>query len=334
MRVAENLNAALHAALESNQDLHLLGEDVADPYGGAFKITKGLSDRFPDRILTTPLSEGALVGVAAGMAIAGTPAIAEIMFSDFAALAFDQLVNFASKSVTMYGRHLALPLLVRCPTGAGRGYGPTHSQSLQKHFIGAPGLSLYEISPCHDNGELISGILSRAAPAMLFEDKILYTQQMFADGRADELFSYDFPFPGTDIARVFFDDPDTANCVIIAPGGMVYRALKAMRDLLLEHEISCTLLVPARLYPFNAEPLLPALRRTAAIFVAEESTAGGTWGSEIAQQVHSRIWRELKQPVTLIHSADSIIPTAAHLERRVIVGDSTIRQAVAGSFHD
>jgi pyruvate dehydrogenase E1 component beta subunit len=113
---------------------------------------------------------------------------------------------------------------------------------------------------------------------------------------------------------------------------MVYRTLKAMRDLLLEHEISCTLLVPARLYPFNAEPL-PALRQTTAIFVAEESTAGGTWGSEVAQQVHSRIWKELKQPVTLIHSADSIIPTAAHLERRVIVRDSTISQAVAGSFH-
>lgn len=332
MRVSENLNAALHAAFESNSDLHLLGEDVADPYGGAFKVTRGLSGRYPDRVMPTPLSEGGLVGVAAGLALAGFPAIAEIMFSDFACLAFDQLVNFASKSVTMYGRRVPLPLLVRCPTGAGRSYGPTHSQSLQKHFIGIPGLSLYEISPCHDNRTLICDILARAEPAILFEDKILYTQQMFAAGRAGELFSYDFPYPGSGIARVFTDGPDTADCVIIAPGGLVHRALNAMRDLLLEHEISCVLLVPSRLYPFDTGPLLPSLCRASAVFVTEECTAGGTWGSEIAQQVHSRAWGDLARPVTLIHSADSIIPTAPHLERQVIVRDSTITEAVAGSL--
>jgi pyruvate dehydrogenase E1 component beta subunit len=332
MRVSENLNAALHAAFEASQDLHLLGEDVADPYGGAFKVTKGLSARYPDRVIPTPISEGGLVGVAAGLALTGIPAIAEIMFSDFASLAFDQLVNFASKSVTMYGRRVPLPLLVRCPSGAGRSYGPTHSQSLQKHFIGVPGLSLYEVSPCHDNRELVADILARAEPAMLFEDKILYTQQMFAAGRAGELFSYDFPYPGSGVARVFLDDPDVADCVIIAPGGLVYRTLKAMHDLLLEHEISCVLLVPSRLYPFDTGPLLPSLRRAGAVFVAEECTAGGTWGSEIAQQVHSRAWNSLKRPVTLIHSAASIIPTAPHLERQVIVRDDTITETVAGGL--
>lgn len=332
MRVSENLNAALHAAFEASRDLHLLGEDVADPYGGAFKITRGLSERYPDRVIPTPLSEGGLVGVAAGLALMGTPAIAEIMFSDFASLAFDQLLNFASKSVTMYGHRVPVPLLVRCPTGAGRSYGPAHSQSLQKHFVGVPGLSLYETSPCHDNRALVTDILARAEPAILFEDKILYTQQMFADGRADDLFSYDFPYPGTGVARVFFDDPDGADCVIIAPGGLVYRTLKAMRDLLLEHEISCALFVPSRLYPFDIGPLLPMLCRTGAVFVAEECTAGGTWGSEIAQQVHSRAWNSLKRPVTLIHSANSIIPTAPHLERQVIVSDAAITKAVAGSL--
>lgn len=329
MRVSQNLNAALHAAFEASQDLHLLGEDVTDPYGGAFKITAGLSQRYPDRVIPTPISEGGVVGVAAGLALTGTPAIAEIMFSDFVSLAFDQLVNFASKSVTMYGRRVPLPLLVRCPTGAGRSYGPTHSQSLQKHFVGVPGLSLYEVSPCHDNRALVADILARTEPALLFEDKILYTQQMFAGGRADELFSYDFPYPGSDVARVFFGDPGAADCVIVAPGGLVYRTLKAMRDLLLEHEISCALFVPSRLYPFRIEPLLPALCRAGAVFVAEECTAGGTWGSEIAQQVHSRAWSSLRRPVTLIHSANSIIPTAPHLERQVIVRDSTITETVA-----
>jgi pyruvate/2-oxoglutarate/acetoin dehydrogenase E1 component len=328
VRVAENLNLALHAVFEADPDVHLLGEDVADPYGGAFKITKGLSARFPDRVLATPISEGGFVGVAAGLALAGVPAIAEIMFADFATLAFDQLVNFAGKSVSMYGRRLPLPLLLRCATGAGRGYGPTHSQSLQKHFIGVPGLSLYEVSPFVDNRALVPGLLARAEPAILFEDKILYTRPMFADGRVDELFSYDFPYPGADTARVFLDDPGGADCVVIAPGGVAYRALDAMRTLLLEHEISCALIVPSRLYPLEVEPLLPSLRGARGIVVVEDSTAGGTWGENIAQQIHGRLWGELERPVTLVNSAGGVIPAAAHLERRILVRDATISRTV------
>ncbi|MFC7644147.1 hypothetical protein ACFQX6_28000 [Streptosporangium lutulentum] len=147
MRVAENLNAALHGLLDDDPTAYLLGEDILDPYGGAFKVTKGLSTRFPGRVIGTPISEGALTGVAAYLALTGNTAVAEIMFGDFVALAFDQLCNFASKSVSMYGRRLPLRMVVRCPTGGGRGYGPTHSQSLQKHFVGMPGLSLYEMSP-------------------------------------------------------------------------------------------------------------------------------------------------------------------------------------------
>jgi len=328
VRVAENLNLALHEAFAADPDVHLLGEDIADPYGGAFKITKGLSTRFPDRVLATPLSEGGFVGVAAGLALAGVPAIAEIMFGDFATLAFDQLVNFAGKSVSMYGRHLPLPLLVRCPTGAGRGYGPTHSQSLQKHFIGVPGLSLYEASPFHDSRTLLPRLLERAYPAMLFEDKALYTRRMFADGRVDELFSYDSPYPDSDVVRVSLDDGSDADCVLIAAGGMAYRALSAMRALLLEHEVSCTLLVPSRLHSFEIGPLLPSLRGTRAIFVAEDGTAGGTWGDGVAQQIHGLMWDDLRRPVTSIHAADSVIPTAAHLERKLIVNDGTISRAI------
>jgi pyruvate dehydrogenase E1 component beta subunit len=320
--VAANLNQALHALLAASPDTHLLGEDVVDPYGGAFKITRGLSSRFPDRVLATPLSEGGIVGVGAGLALAGLPAIVEIMFADFVCLAFDQIVNFASKSVTMYGRHVPLPLLVRCPTGAGRGYGPTHSQSLQKHFVGVPGLSLYEISPLHDNVELLGRIMSRAEPALLFEDKVLYTQRMFSGGVVDDLFRYDMLTP--DVARVFVGDPDSVDCVLIVPGGLVHRAVRAARMLMMEHEISCQLLVPAQLFPFDVGPLLPTLTRAAAVCVVEDATAGGTWGAEVAHLLHRELWGTLRRPVTLVHGADSIVPTAAHLEEQVTVQDTTI----------
>ncbi|RVX38113.1 pyruvate dehydrogenase E1 component beta subunit [Nonomuraea polychroma] len=315
MRVAEDLNAALHRLMDHDPGLYVLGEDVLDPYGGAFKITRGLSTRFPDRVLTTPISESAITGVAAGLALSGDRAIVEIMFGDFAALAFDQLMNFAAKSVSMYGTRVPMRMVVRCPVGGGRGYGPTHSQSPQKHFVGIPGLALYEVSPFHDNLAVFEEMLWRGEPCVLFEDKVLYTRPMHA---VEPPFSVE---RAGGVARVFLDDqPD---CVIVAPGGVAHRVLAAMRSLLLEEEIVATLLVPSRLYPFDAD--IPAARR---VFVVEESTGGGTWGAEVAHLVHQRHWDRLDGPVTLIHSADSVIPTAAHLEREVLVDAAAIHRVI------
>jgi pyruvate/2-oxoglutarate/acetoin dehydrogenase E1 component len=319
MRVAENLNAALHTALERDQDLRLLGEDVLDPYGGAFGITRGLSTRFPDRVLTTPISESAITGVAAGLALAGDSAIVEIMFGDFVSLAFDQLVNFAAKSVSMYGSRVPMRMVVRCPVGGGRGYGPTHSQSLQKHFLGVPDLALYEVSPFRDNTEVFTEMFAREVPCVLFEDKVLYTRPM------DEIeapFTVEHLAGGT--ARIALtDEPD---CVIVAGGGVAHRVLDAMRSLLLEEEIVCTLLVPSRLYPIGPDDLeLPSARH---VFVVEEGTAGGTWGAEVAHVVHQHHWQDLARPVTLIHSGDSTIPTAPHLEEEALVGASDVHRVI------
>jgi pyruvate/2-oxoglutarate/acetoin dehydrogenase E1 component len=315
MRVGENVNAALRSVLQDER-AYLLGEDLLDPYGGAFKISKGLSTLYPERVISTPISESGLTGVAAGLALAGDTAIVEIMFGDFIALAFDQIVNFASKSVSMYGERMPMRLIVRCPSGGGRGYGPTHSQSLMKHFIGVPGLSLYELSPLHDTTEVFTRMLAAAEPCVFFEDKVLYTRRMF---EVPEPFRWEL---ADGVARVFWDgEPD---CVIIAPGGLAHRVMAAMRSLLLEEEINCLLLIPSRLYPFEVPPL-----DAGTVFVAEESTAGGTWGSEVAHRIHQTHWRRLTRPVTLIHSADSVIPTAAHLEQEVLIGPSTIHRKIA-----
>lgn len=320
MRVAENLNAALHGLMEHTPDLYLLGEDLLDPYGGAFKITRGLSTRFPDRVLSTPISENAITGVAAGLALAGDSAVVEIMFGDFATLAFDQLVNFAAKSVSMYGERVPMRMVVRCPVGGGRGYGPTHSQSLQKHFLGVPGLALYEVSPFHDNAAVFAEMFARKEPCVLFEDKVLYTRPMY-EVEAPFVLAADRP---GGVARVSLDGAAAADCVVIAAGGVAHRALDAMRSLLLEEEIVCTLLVPSRLYPVGIE-LPPGTRQ---VFVVEEGTAGGTWGAEVAHAIHREHWSRLDRPVTLVHSADSVIPTAPHLEREVLVSASSVHNAV------
>src|SRR5512136_2157509 len=140
--VLESLNNGLHQAFSMEPNVYLLGEDILDPYGGAFKVTRGLSSRFPDRVLTTPISEAAIIGVASGMALRGLRPVAEIMFGDFLTLCADQLVNHASKFRWMYNDNVHVPMVVRAPMGGRRGYGPTHSQSLEKMFLGVPGMKV------------------------------------------------------------------------------------------------------------------------------------------------------------------------------------------------
>ncbi len=338
-RVAENLNRALSTLLAEDPRVMLLGEDIRDPYGGAFKITRGLSTRFPDRVLNTPISEQGFLGVANGLALCGDKPIVEIMFADFALLGFDQIVNFAAKAVDMFGRYQPMHLVVRCPVGSGRGYGPTHSQSPQKHFLGVPRLMLAEASAFHDGVPLLADLINRGGPCLLFEHKMLYPQPMHVDGVVDDVFSFDFLDAEQRLARVYIGQPDDepddeVDCLVIAPGGVADRAIAAARRLLLEHELNCQVVVPAQLFPFNPAPLLPLATGARAVCVVEESTAGGTWGEFLAQRLYERMWGSLRRPVRLVCSGASVIPSATHLEEQVIVGDTAIAHAIQEALTD
>jgi pyruvate/2-oxoglutarate/acetoin dehydrogenase E1 component len=327
-RVAENMNRALHAALTTDPVAWFLGEDVSDPYGGAFKISRGLSTRFPERVISTPISEAGIVGVAGGLALAGDHPIVEIMFADFAALAFDPILNFLSKSVAMYGREVPMHVVVRTPVGGHRGYGPTHSQSPQKHFVGIPHLELYELSPFHDSVALLRHLLGRGVPCMLFENKVLYTERMYVDGRVDGLFSFDLPYSGEGPARVFIEDPGAFDVLIVAPGATVSRVLAAARSLYLRYEINCQVLVPARLFPCDVQSWRPTLAGASRILVVEDGPAGGAWGLEVANCLYPHVWGRLAQPIRSLAADPSVIPAAVHLEDGVLVNPDKICRAV------
>jgi pyruvate/2-oxoglutarate/acetoin dehydrogenase E1 component/pyruvate/2-oxoglutarate dehydrogenase complex dihydrolipoamide acyltransferase (E2) component len=329
-RVVEALNAALHQLFAERPALHLLGEDVLDPYGGAFKVTRGLSTAHPDRVLATPLSEAGITGVAAGLALSGDQVVVEIMFGDFAALAFDQLLNLVSKSVTMYGRHVPMPVVVRCPVGGRRGYGPTHSQSVQKHFVGIPNLALYETTPFHDPHVLLSHALDHG-PAMLFEDKVLYTRRLFTGDVVDEHLRYTVVGASPGWAHVTPADGTPADVLLLCPGGVAHRAVEAA-GLLREKGIAVHLLVPGRLYPLDLDEVRPLVAQARLVAVAEESTEGGTWGAEVAAHVHRSCWTDLRAPVLTLSSADSIVPTAPHLEARVLLGAERIAEEIAAAL--
>ena len=140
------LNKALHEIFQANNDVYLIGEDLADPYGGAFKISKGLSSKFPTRVITTPISEPAFIGMANGMALRGLIPLVEIMFGDFLTLGFDQILNHLTKYNEMYNRAVKPHVVIRTPMGGYRGYGPTHSQSLEKFFVGIPSLKVLALT--------------------------------------------------------------------------------------------------------------------------------------------------------------------------------------------
>ncbi|MFI2713831.1 2-oxo acid dehydrogenase subunit E2 [Micromonospora sp. NPDC018662] len=326
-RVSENLNRALHELFAADDRVWLLGEDVADPYGGAFKVTRGLSTAYPDRVLSTPLSENGITGVAGGLALCGDTVIVEIMFGDFAGLAFDPILNLLTKSVSMYGERTPMRVVIRCPVGGGRGYGATHSQSVQKHFIGIPHLALFELSPLHDAADVLAAALRRGEPAMLFEDKILYTRRRYVDGRVDDRFAVEMRGADRNWARVHDPAADTAPTLVIAPGGVADRAIAAARDAAGRGR-AVEVLVPARLYPVDVDGLRGVLDGAAGVIVAEESTAGGTWGGEVAARLHAEAWPLLRRPVELVSSADRVIPSAPHLERAVLLGADTILERI------
>jgi 2-oxoisovalerate dehydrogenase E1 component len=174
-RVVESLNAAVLDLLEHDPDVHVFGQDLLDPYGGAFAVTKGVSTRFPDRIHPTPISETAIVGSATGFALEGGKAIAEIMFGDFVALAADQLANSAAKHHYLSQGKATVNVVVRVPMGGGRGYGPTHSQSLEKMFFGIPGLRVVAVSSFTDPYALFwNAVAADPGPVLFVENKAVY----------------------------------------------------------------------------------------------------------------------------------------------------------------
>ncbi|MCW3841847.1 2-oxo acid dehydrogenase subunit E2 [Micromonospora yasonensis] len=326
-RMSQHLNRALHELFAADERAWLLGEDVVDPYGGAFKVTQGLSTAYPDRVLSTPLSENGITGVAGGLALCGDTVIVEIMFGDFVGLAFDQIINFLTKSVAMYGEPTPMRVVIRCPVGGGRGYGPTHSQSVQKHFIGIPHLALFELSPLHDAADVLAAALRRGEPSMLFEDKILYTQRRYVDNRVDERLAFELLGADRNWARVYDPGAAAAPTLVIAPGGVANRAIAAARKAW-EQGRNVEVLVPARLYPFDVDGVLGLLDGADGVIVAEESTAGGTWGSEVATRLYAAAWPLLRRPIELVSSAATIIPSAPHLERAVLLSADTILERI------
>jgi pyruvate/2-oxoglutarate/acetoin dehydrogenase E1 component len=328
-RCVQALNEALHAIFASRDDVLLLGEDVLDPYGGAFKVTQGLSDAYPDRVLTTPISEASLFGVAAGMALRGQRPILEIMFGDFVTLGFDQVVNGISKFAEMYDDQVTVPLVVRTPMGGRRGYGPTHSQSLEKLLLGVPNIVVVATSECHDLAALLTHAVDDERPVFFIENKLMYgrTNRRPVDGHVDELAVRESgdAYPALTFSATDFTE---GSATIVTYGGMLPVVLDAVTELVLEHEVFCEVVAVSQLLPMELGAVLESVARTGALVTAEEGTLTGGFGAEIAARVQGDAWSDLRAPVRRVAARDGIIPSARPLEDAMLPSVDDLVDAV------
>jgi acetoin:2,6-dichlorophenolindophenol oxidoreductase subunit beta len=282
--VLDSLNSALHRAMESDPRVYVLGEDILDPYGGAFKVTRGLSAKFPDRVLTTPISEAAITGVANGMALRGLRPVAEIMFGDFVTLIADQLVNHAAKFRWMYNDNVRVPMVVRAPMGGRRGYGPTHSQSLEKLFLGVPGLKVIAPNTLGNPGDLLLAAIADDDPVLFVEHKLLYTRPLLEAGRGD-LADYTLETGGEPYPYFMLRSAYSARLTIATYGYNFELARQAANELMMEREIFCDIVLFSQLSPFDLGPLFASLEQTRKLLTIEEGGLTLGWGAEVAARV-------------------------------------------------
>jgi pyruvate/2-oxoglutarate/acetoin dehydrogenase E1 component len=321
--VLESLNQALHQLMAGDDRVVVLGEDILDPYGGAFKVTRGLSSRFPARVFATPISEAAIVGLASGLALRGLRPIAEIMFGDFLFLAGDQLVNHAAKFRWMFNDNVRVPMVVRTPMGGRRGYGPTHSQSIEKHFMGVPGLWVVAPHLLSSPGALLrQATLECDDPVVFIESKTCYGRAllpglpgMTATVETDA----ESPFP----TMVFRHDRGSeSDGLLWCYGGMVPHCVDAIQRLRDAEGLSIDLAVVSQLSPVpstHVRRVLDDVRPQLSIYVEEASPAHG-WSAELLAQVEELASATSGRPIRheRIGAAFSPIPSSRELEREAL----------------
>jgi 2-oxoisovalerate dehydrogenase E1 component len=316
-RYSSLINETLNDLLEQNNDLILLGEDIEDKnifnpkeYGGAFKVTKDLSIKYPNQVFNTPISEAAITGISSGYVLAGGKAILEIMFGDFTTLIFDQLLQHASKFEDMYAGKIHCPLIVRTPMGGRRGYGPTHSQSLEKFFLGIPNLSVialnHRISPRYVYDTLISSFNN---PCLVIENKILYTVENSKSKLAG--YNYSFNKKSDTMPNLMISPKDyPSELTILCYGGSLIEIEKVAEKLCIEDEVFVDIICPTLISEISVNEIITSLQITKKLLIVEEGNNFASWSSEVIAKISEK---QLNSSITRI-SNNEIIPSSFDAE--------------------
>ncbi len=311
------INEALRAEMRRDAAVYLLGEDVTE--GGPYGATRGLAEEFGERrVRNTPISEGTVMGIAAGAALAGLRPVIEVMFIDFLTLALDQLVNQAAKARYMSGGQLSVPLVVRTQGGAGARSGAQHSQSLEAWLTHVPGLAVVMPATAADAAGLLLSAIRDDDPVVVVEHKMLYY-------RREEVVEPLAPIP---IGRAAIRRSGR-DVTVIATSRLVHEALAAA-DELAGHGVDVEVLDPRTLQPLDTETLLASVRRTGRAVVAHEATRQGGFGAEVAALIGEEALDRLEAPVRRVGAPFTPVPASPTLEDAYLPGKAQIVEAVRG----
>jgi pyruvate dehydrogenase E1 component beta subunit len=313
------INAALAAAMRADERVFVMGEDVAE--GGPYTATAGLAEEFgTERVRNTPISEGAICGVAIGAAQSGLRPVLEIMFIDFITLALDQLVNQAAKAHAMSGGQLSVPLVLRTQGGAGQRGGAQHSQSLEAWLTHVPGLKVLMPASAADAAGLLASAIADPGPVVFVENKALYFKRA-------ELADDPPPVP-IGVARTLREGGDVT---IVALSRLVDEALVAAEELAGEG-IAAEVIDPRTLVPLDLEAIVASVRRTGRLVIAHEAVRFGGFGAEIAAAVGAVAFDDLDAPIERVGAPFAPIPLSPPLEDAYLPGAAEIRAAAGATL--
>jgi 2-oxoisovalerate dehydrogenase E1 component len=310
-RLVSRINNALRSKLENNKSI-LIGEDISDPYGGAFKVTKGLSDLYPEQVFNTTISEALIAGVSNGLALRGFKPYAEFMFGDFMTLGFDQMLNHASKIHNMYNRKIHCGVVYRTPMGAGRGYGPTHSQSLEKHFLGMDTFCILAVNRILDPALIFNYADERLDPTLIIENKVEYGK----NGKIDIPKSYFTYIVETSSVPILIIKPiEETDITIISYGGYVDHVLEKIEPMIKEGDRIPKVIIVSQIDPIQEE-LFQLLEDNNDIVFIEEGIDGGTVGDYFISKIVQR--NSKIKSFKNISSMRTAIPSVKSLEKEVL----------------
>ena len=316
LQYRQALNEALHEEMARDPMICMLGEDIGS-YGGPFKITKGLYERFGEkRVRDTPISEAGFCGLAVGAAMTGLRPVVEVLYADFITLAMDQIVNQAAKARYMFGGKARVPLVIRAQGGGGRGNAAQHSQCLEMWFVHIPGLIVVQPSTPHDAKGLLKSAIRDDNPVIFLEHKLLYNT---SGPVPDE--EYLVPIGVADVKRAGDD------VTLVATSRMVLFALNAAEELA-QQGIEAEVIDPRTLKPLDIETIVHSVQKTGRLVVVNEGHLTGGFTAEVAARVQREAFDWLDAPIMQVATEDVPLPYAGPLELEAIPNEQDIVNAV------
>ncbi len=326
-RQVELLNNFFKEKIVADERVVFIGEDILSPYGGAFKVAKELSFLAPEKVFSTPISESAIVGISNGLALNGYKPFAEIMFGDFVTLAFDQIVNHASKFHHMYNRKATCPVVIRTPMGGHRGYGPTHSQTLDKFLVGIDNIKTVAINTFFDPAIIFHAILKEQHPVIVIENKTDYGKKILhhqAPNFVYEINEDDYPVV---MVRPAVSVPDIT---IVAYGGMADLVNNLLNNIFLATDLKPVLIVPSLISALPVDIISRSAARSGRLLVIEEGSAYAGIGAELITQVTDMVEHKIIAKRIAAHPVP--IPSVKSLEHTVLPEKERIIKEIKMKF--